>query len=299
MKYQYLVVVGIFLIILYGSLFLWLFNEWMNNPYYSHGLLIPFICFFLLFLKKDNIKKSLSPKETVRSTSEKNSFFADDQTKALLFLSAGIFLYFIGFFQAFAFLMMCSFLLVIMGIILYFSNTVLLSLVWFPIIYFIFAIPLPFVFLSQISLQLQSIALIGSSSLLQLFGFTVKTVGSEIYLEHLQFYIGLPCSGIYSLIALIALTTLFISFLGGKKTKKVLLLLFSIPLAIIVNLIRVLLIMLIAYYLDLNVAMNFFHDFSSPFLFILSFLLLMTLAKIIGCNFDLDQFNTIRIQQEE
>ena len=148
MKYQYLVVVGIFLIILYGSLFLWLFNEWMNNPYYSHGLLIPFICFFLLFLKKDNIKKSLSPKETVRSTSEKNSFFADDQTKALLFLSAGIFLYFIGFFQAFAFLMMCSFLLVIMGIILYFSNTVLLSLVWFPIIYFIFAIPLPFVFLS-------------------------------------------------------------------------------------------------------------------------------------------------------
>lgn len=255
--------------ILYSYVFVWLFNEWLTNPYYSHGIVIPIISAFIVY-KKCNLKN-------INELDEK-------YTPGLYIFIFGLFVYVIGFIQSFLFLSAVSFLFTTSGIILYFYGKPVMKSLSFPLYYFIFAIPLPFLFLERIALSLQLIAMCCSSFLISLLGIPVTTVGSEIQLEKYSFYIGLPCSGIYTLISLLALTTVFIYILRCCLKKKIFLFFVTIPIAILANIVRVTLIILIANQYGLDAAMDFFHDFSSIVLLITAFLFLIVIARLMGCK---------------
>jgi len=58
----------------------------------------------------------------------------------------------------------------------------------------------------------------------------------------------------------------------------------AIPIAIVANIFRVVLILVIAYYWGEDVAMEFFHEASSLFLFLLAFVFLILIGRLIGCK---------------
>ena len=261
--------IGVLLIILYSFTFLWLFNEWLTNPYYSHGLLIPIISGFFIYKKRDVFKNDQSSLSC---------------RPGLYVFMLGILVYMMGFIQSFPFLTAISMLLTISGLILYFYGKSAMHDLFFPISYLIFAIPLPFIMLEQIAYLLQLTAIRSSSFLLGLGGLPVSTIGSEIHIGDLSFYIGLPCSGINSLISLLALTTVFIYILRCCLHKKITLLIITAPIAVIANIIRVTLIILIANSYGIDVAIDFFHDFSSPLLFIVAFIMLVLISRLLKCK---------------
>jgi exosortase/archaeosortase family protein len=59
--------------------------------------------------------------------------------------------------------------------------------------------------------------------------------------------------------------------------------LLSAPIALIANYLRVFSILLLARYWDVDVALGFFHDWSSPFLFLMALALLITVGRGLGC----------------
>jgi len=263
------IILLVLMAVLYSYVFYWMANEWLTNPYYSHGILIPLISGFIIYKKR--IFKNLSELE-------------EKYEPGMYIFIFGMILYVIGFIRAFLFISAISFLFTTTGIILYFYGKKVMESLSFPLYYLIFAMPMPFVFLGQIALGLQRIAILSSSFLISLFGLPVTTEGSEIQLQNYSFYVGLPCSGIYTLISLLALTTVFIYILDCHFKKKLFLFMITIPIAILANIIRVTLIILIANSYGLDVAMGFFHDFSSIILFIISFVFLIIIARLMKCK---------------
>src|SRR5580704_6186015 len=51
-------IIGIFVLLIYVPAFLWMWDRWFaRDSYYSHGILIPFVCAYLIWQKMDVLKK--------------------------------------------------------------------------------------------------------------------------------------------------------------------------------------------------------------------------------------------------
>ena len=135
------------------------------------------------------------------------------------------------------------------------------------------------------SIPLQSISATGSASIVQAIGIPVTRTGAEIHLPEAAFTIGMPCSGMNTLISLLALVTLLLYFLKAPFYKKASLFLLAFPIAILANIFRIVLLLVIAYFWGTEVAMTFFHGFSSLLLFLVALLLLFLLSRLFGCSY--------------
>ncbi|MFC1978323.1 exosortase/archaeosortase family protein [Chloroflexota bacterium] len=259
------VLTGLVVIALYTPVLIWLVGAWFHNPYYSHGFLILPIAAFVVWTKR---------RELVR---------AKPYLTGVIVLVAGLATYVAGFAWRIYWLSAFSLLVVASGLILYFWGTKAARSMLFPICFLVFMIPLPF--LDSMSITMQSITASGSASVVQAIGIPATQTGTEIYLPGAAFTIGTPCSGMNTLISLLALTTLFLYFLKAPFYKKASLFLLVFPIAIMANIFRIVLLLVIAYFLGADAAMRFFHGFSSLFLFVLAVALLILLARVLRCKF--------------
>ena len=264
------VLLALLLSILYLRTFIWLFNSWLTDPYYSHGFLIPIISGFIVWR---NIRKNKNLEPEPFKFKPGISFFA-----------FGLILYIIAFIKLFPFLSALSFLFTASGLIIYFYGKATMRSSLFPITFLIFAIPLPFVFLEKVAYLLQSLSAYYPALIIEMLGIPVTRIGAEIQLEDASFIIGLPCSGMNSLISLLALAAVFIYILRCPFYKKATLLCATIPLAIFANILRVTSLLLIANAYGAETANGFFHTFFSPLLFIIAFIFLIIISIIIGCK---------------
>lgn len=256
----------LFFSILYAHTFVWLANIWFTDPVYSHGILIPVVSLFLAW-------------KSVRDNDIHNT---NPSGLGILPFIFGILLYLIGSITIFPFLSAISLLFVLSGLILYLYGEEMMKLLLFPVLFLVFAIPIPIV--PAISATLQSISARYSALCLEMLGIAVTRIGSEIQLRDCSFSIGLACSGINTLIALLAVSSLFIYLLKCPLLKKYALFCITIPIAVVANIIRVTSIILIADHYGADVTMKLFHDLSSPFLFIIAFIFLITLSKLMKCT---------------
>lgn len=256
----------LFFSILYAHTFVWLAGTWFTDPVYSHGILIPIVSLFLAWKSvRDNDLCDTNPSRL-----------------GIIPFVFGILLYLIGSITIFPFLSAISFLFVLSGLILYLYGEEMMRLLLFPVLFLIFAIPIPIV--PAIATTLQSISARYSALCLKMLGIAVTRIGSEIQLRDCSFSIGLPCSGIATLISLLAVSSIFIYLLNCPLLRKSALFCITIPIAIVANILRVTFILLIADHYGADVAMKLFHDVSSPFLFIIAFIFLITLSKLMKCS---------------
>ena len=275
--------ISLLLSLLYFRTFIWLINSWLTDPYYSHGFLIPIICGFIAWR---NIRETKNENEKGRE--QKLNPETDPEPfkfKPGIYLFAfGLTLYVIGFIKIFPFLSALSFLFTASGLILDFYGKPMMRSFLFPVSFLIFAIPLPFVFLEKVAYVLQSLSAHYPALFIEMLGIPVTRVGAAIQLEDASFFIGLPCSGMNSLISLLALTTIFIYILKCPLYKKATLLCITVPIAILANVLRVTSLLLIAHAYGAETANGFFHTFFSPLLFIIAFIFLVLISIIIGCT---------------
>ncbi|MBC8521059.1 MAG: exosortase/archaeosortase family protein, partial [Methanomicrobia archaeon] len=256
---------------LYFRTFTWLINAWLTDPYYSHGFLIPIISGVIAWRNIRNYKKE-------------DEFEPEPFKPAILIFAFGLILYVIGFITVFPFLSALSFLFTASGLILYFYGKTTMRSFLFPVSFLIFAIPLPLLLLEKVAYVLQTVSARHSASIIELLGIPVERMGAEIHLQNAAFIVGLPCSGMNSLISLLALATVFIYILRCPRYKKAVLLSVTIPIAISANVLRVTSLLLLANAYGADTAIGFFHALFSPLLFIIAFIFLILVSIIIGCT---------------
>ena len=131
-------------------------------------------------------------------------------------------------------------------------------------------------------------ATIVSASLLNGFGLAVQRNGSLISLmaeDGFKFEVGEACSGIRSLVAMMALTAAYAYLTQRTTWKKWVLFLASIPLAIIGNVVRITTVGLVAQAFGEKIAVGLYHDYSGYVIFSVAIVLMLGIGRFLEMDF--------------
>jgi exosortase len=154
---------------------------------------------------------------------------------------------------------------------------------WFPLFYLAFAIPAPATLIADLTSPLKHFVSFVATSGLQLVGYPVEREGVTIIIAQYQLLVEDACSGMNSLIGLTAITLMYIYLMHGSSWRYSLLLLcFVIPIAIVANIIRIVILCLLTYYFGDQVAQSFLHFAAGIVLFSTALLLVFGVDKALG-----------------
>lgn len=259
-------VASLLLISLTWPVWRWLWGEWIGNEYYGHGILILPVALFLV-IQRLRLDKQIQPAAMLG-----NNF-------GILLLGASL-VSFVWLLNQKAYYL-AAFVMLFMGagMIWALGGVNLLRKVLFPLSYLALMIPLPFI--DRITLPLALFTGVCAGGLARLLGNNVTIIGNAVSLPNAELVIGAQCSGINSLIALMALMVLAAYLLNGPLWGRLLLVLLSIPLAMLGNILRVTSLLFVARTLGAQAAFTFYHDYSGLLFFILVFLLMFPLTRLL------------------
>ena len=188
----------------------------------------------------------------------------------------------LGVLGAELFLSRTSLVVLIAGLLVQFRGWRFFRAVIFPWAVLFLAIPLPAIIFNEIALPLQFQASRLASAILGLIGVPVLREGNVILLPSLSLDVVEACSGLRSLVSLIALAIFYGYFVERRVSRRVLLALAAIPIAVLANGLRIMGSGFLGEYWSPERAEGFFHMFSGLLIFIVSFGLLTGFHALIS-----------------
>jgi exosortase A len=254
------------LILLYFSVLQGLVSDWIRMPDFSHGFLIPVVSFYFVYERRKQCSV-LSP---------------SGHWTGLPLLLFGTVLLLLGNLATEYFTMRFSILVVLGGIILFLLGKEFFRTLLFPIVFLIFMIPIPSVLMDRITFPMQLFASKVAAKSLYLIGIPALREGNIILLANTSLEVAEACSGIRSLISLLALSVVFAYFSQKTTLKRVLVILSTFPIAIIANAARVTGTGILAHHYGDKVAQGFFHGFSGWILFVVAFVCLFVVGSLLS-----------------
>lgn len=260
------VIIVSLLVFLFYPTFRWLVLSWLNNPYYSHGFLVPLVSLFFLWRKR-------------RAFFERR---AESNNLGWVVVALGLAGHLWAMIWRAYYLSALAFILVLFGLVIHFYGLLVARQGLFPLAFLLFMVPLPMI--DRLSPHLESLTATYATNLVRLLGIPAQNLGSQVYLRHTTFVVAAPCSGLNSIVSLLALTAILTHVVRGSSLAKVILLGAAVPIAIAANLFRVSSLLSIAHFFGAEAGMTYFHNFSSPVLFLVAFALLIGVGKVVGCS---------------
>ena len=271
---------------LYATVLTKLGKDWWTDENYSHGLLVPFVIGYVVWLEFDALKEGI----------QKPAFLVGGSLVlfALLLLLGGT----LG---AELFTQRISLVLMLAGIVVYFFGAKILKLLAVPFALLLLAVPIPQIILNKIAFPLQIWA-----SQLAIWGIRLFEVASvrkgnviEILPQGSTQTIALEvveaCSGIRSLMTLVTLALVLAYFTREKTSyqtngwfgflknfdfwRTIILMLSAIPIAVLTNAARVTATGVLTFYYGKKALESFWHDLSGWLVY------LVALGLLLGVNF--------------
>lgn len=255
-----LLLAGLAFLIAFGEPLVTLARDWWSNPDAGHGLLLfPIACWLAW---KSGLEPQRRPMPGV----------------GLVVLGSAVLLRYLSGLAAELFTMRGSMVGAVMGLILYTIGWRQLRRWWLPLVLVILSIPLPAVVLGSIALPFQLKASQWGAAMLEARNVPVRLAGNIIYLPGRSLFVTEACSGLRSLTSLIALGLL----IGGLWLKSVpgraLLVLSAIPVAMVLNAVRIFLTGFFVYFVDPSLAEGIMHVTEGWAIFVVAFLILALVA---------------------
>ncbi len=235
-------------------------------PDFSHGFLIPIVSLYFVYERR----KQLS------------ALSLSSNWAGLGLIIFGILLLLLGNLATEYFTMRFSLLVVLGGILFFLLGREFFKNLLFPLIFLIFMIPIPSILMDRITFPMQLFASKVAAGTLYLIGIPVLREGNVMLLANTSLEVAEACSGIRSLISLLALSVVF-AYLSQRVTwKRIILVLSTFPIAIVANAARVSGTGILAHHYGDRVAQGFFHGFSGWILFVVAFICLFVVGSLLS-----------------
>ncbi len=246
--------------------FVSLWQTWHTNENYSHGPLVPLVTLFLIWDRRDRLRAAaISP-----------------DSRGLALTAAACLMQIVGV-RADVFALQCwSLLPLMLGLAMTFLGTRIARMLTFPVLYLGFMLVFPPVVMNQLSFQLKEIALSGATALAPLLGADLRVDGMSIFVGGGELRVEDPCSGLRSLLALIATGTLFAYLQPGGGWRRAAVLLATIPIAVASNVLRLLALILAADAKGVVWAAAGFHDVMGYVLYAFALLVLIGIRGLLS-----------------
>jgi exosortase D (VPLPA-CTERM-specific) len=251
---------------IYASSLRWLVvNDWEREGY-SYCYLIPFVLLYLLWLKWSEF----------RAVKSKPSWLG------LFPLLLGLFFFWLGELGGEFLTLYVSMWLVLIGLCWMHFGWKKLKAIGFPLFFVLTMFPLPAFLNTKLMLHLRLISSKLGMAMIHLYGFPAYREGNIIDLGFTQLQVVEACSGLHSFISLVVLCLLLVYFFKDHWWKRAVLLISSVPLAIITNSMRIAVTSMLYKHWGADVAQSFFHGFSGLLIFFFCVPVLLIEMKILG-----------------
>jgi exosortase len=183
------------------------------------------------------------------------------------------------------FLTRISIVIILTGLVHTFWGKHRLHTLAFPLLLLATMVPLPVIVFNALAQPLQLFASQASARVAQSFGTSVYQDGNIIQLASTTLGVEEACSGLRSLAALIVMA-LLVGFLQcTRPVTRVILLAMSLPIAVLVNVIRVSGTAIMADH-DPELAMGFYHTFSGWLVFLLGIFFVLGASRLLHATLD-------------
>ncbi len=237
---------------LYGPVLTQMVVQWWKDPDYSHGFVVPLFVGFVLYQRRHKLRQiAFVP----------NNLGFPVMLGAIVLLLAGT----LG---AELFVSRSSLLFLFGGMILFFAGWKMLRAVAFPLLFLVLMIPLPALIYNQVTFPLQLLASRLASNSLELFGVPVLREGNVLVLPNYSLEVVEACSGIRSLMSLIALAVAYGYFVEKRLWARITLVVLIVPIAVASNALRVVGAGVVTYFWGPQYAEGFFHFFQGWLIFV-------------------------------
>ena len=244
-------VTAIFLLtlILYGKTLWELEYQWRTEADYSHGYLIPFLSLGILYSRRDTFP----------------GFDARLHWLGLVLLLFAGLLKAIGLIFFMEFLEGWSIVPWVGGCVALFLGP--RALLWAApaVLFLLFMVPLPFQVETLLSWKLQSLVTILSSAALRILGFPAVSEGNTIWIGQSQMLVEEACSGLRIFVGMAAFAFFWVTLIRRAWIDKWIVIASIIPLAVIANCVRSVIVCISYYWFDVSVA-NRVHDWAGIFM---------------------------------
>lgn len=195
----------------------------MNQEEYSHGFLIPAISLWMLWDRRDALAVSIGK----------------PAWSGLVVILVSIFMLIVGELSAIFILVQSGFILSLLGIMLVFGGMPLLRLTALPILFLLFAIPMPYFLDSIMSWRLQLVSSELGVFFIRLFSIPVFLEGNVIDLGIYKLQVVDACSGLRYLYPLTSLGFLVAYLFKAPFWQRLIIFLSTIPITIFMNSLRI------------------------------------------------------------
>jgi exosortase len=198
-----------------------------------------------------------------------------------LVLAAAVLLRYVSGLAAELFTMRFSMLFALCGIAIFYYGVRQLLHWWLPLSLIVLSIPLPAVVLGSLALPLQLQASQIGATLLEWRQIPVLLNGNVLQIPGQTLFVTEACSGLRSLSALIALGVLIGGLWLRYPVTRVMLLLLALPVAILLNGVRVFLTGFLVYFVDPKLGEGFMHMTEGWIIFVAAFAILGATAWLL------------------
>ena len=238
---------------------------WLNDENYSHGFLVPFISAYFIWQQRDKLQKiPLRP-----------------SNGGLLLIAFSLCVLFVGVAAQEYYSMRSSFIFLLGGLVVFLLGWNWLKALALPIGFLFFMIPLPYIVYDAMAFPLKLFVAKFSVITLKLMGVVVLREGNIIMFPQTVLEVADACSGLRSLMSLLALGVALAVFTQPKISRRVLLVSLTLPIAIATNMIRVIGTGYLAQHYGAAAAEGFFHEFAGMAVFILAMVLLFVSSGVL------------------
>lgn len=251
----------------------WLWQAWLGDPTYSHGPIVPLLsllCAWRLFRRG-----AVQPAAASAGRQE-----APFPALILTLCSLGLLLWGMAVQALYLALLAC--LPLIVGMVGYVLGTSAAQKAAFPVAYLALAVPLPWV--QAWGALLQGWTAAWSTTVARSLGIQAAHAGGRVVLAACELAVGAPCSGLRSLVALLALAAAMAYVLDGRPWARGLLVVLAVPVALIANVGRVVVLLVIAGQWGCDAALRAWHGGSGLAFFALALAWLIALGRGLGCR---------------
>jgi exosortase D (VPLPA-CTERM-specific) len=251
-------------LVLYLDVIVRLAQDWVTDDNYSHGFLIVPLALFFIWKRRNQL---------MAASRQPNNLGLAVVVGSLIVLCVGL----LG---SELFLTRISFVGALSGTVLFLYGWQCLRVLGFPLSFLLFMIPIPRIVFDQMVFPLQLLASQLAEITLSMLGVPVLREGNIIVLAHSTLEVAEACSGIRSLVSLLALTVAYGNLSDPRLSVRTVLAAATVPVAIIANGLRIAGTGLAVQYYGAESAEAFFDAVSGWILFTIAFMSLVMLHRL-------------------
>lgn len=259
-----LVILGL-VVVLYAPVFMVFGTDWATYPEYNYAFFIPLVAAFLLWRRWSALR--LQPLQPA--------------ARGCLLLAGGLALLFLGMATNVHVAEGLSFIPVVLGLVWFLWGAGAARTVLFPASYLACGLGLFRGLASSVGFAMQGITARYAHALVNLLGVHAERDGLLLTVGQYHYVVADTCSGLGSLLSLLALGWLITGEGSGSLWSKIILIVLITPIVLTANIIRVALVLVIARDISRAIAEGFIHSMFSAAIFVLSLLLLLSVREVL------------------